>query len=180
MPVDGLMQSFARHWWVLLLRGVVAVLFGLMAFFLPGLTLVTLILLCGFYFLMDGFTALVIGGRAHVWPLALAGVLGVIAGILTFFYPAVTALTLLIFLAVWAIGRGTFEIIAAIRLRKELTNEWLLISGGLLSILFGVLLLVSPAAGALAMVWLIGAYAMVFGIVMCMLAFRLRGLLAHA
>jgi uncharacterized membrane protein HdeD (DUF308 family) len=175
-----MMQILARHWWVLLLRGIVAVLFGLMAFSLPGLTLVTLILLCGFYFLMDGFTALVIGGRAHVWPLVVAGLLGVIAGILTFFYPGVTALTLLIFLAVWAIARGTFEVFAAIRLRKELTNEWMLITGGVLSILFGILLLASPAAGALAMVWLIGAYAMLFGIVMCTLAFRLRGLAGHA
>lgn len=172
----SMMREVARNWWVLLLRSIVAILFAGMALFLPGLTLVTLVLLCGLYFVIDGLMALVLGGRARAWGLLIAGAIGVIAGILTFMYPGLTALALLILLAAWAIAKGVFEIAAAIHLRRELTHEWLLITGGALSILFGVVLLINPAAGALAMVWLIGAYALVFGIIMLIAAFRLRRL----
>jgi uncharacterized membrane protein HdeD (DUF308 family) len=174
MPGGDMVSTFARHWWALLLRGIFAVLFGLIALFLPGLTLVTLILVCGFYFILDGMMALLIGGRAHTWSLLAVGVLGIIAGVLTFIYPGLTGFWLLILIAAWAIVTGIFEIIAAIRLRKELSNEWLLIIGGVISVMFGVLLLTNPVAGALAMVWVIGVYALVFGITMCVLAFRLR------
>jgi len=171
-----LLTALANHWWVLLLRGIVAVLFGIMAFVVPGLTLVALVLLFGAYALVDGVTALFVGGRARAWSLLLVGVLGIIAGILTFIFPGITALWLLILIASWAVVRGLFEIVAAIKLRKELTNEWLLIPGGVLSIIFGILLFTNPAAGALTMVWLIGAYTLVFGIMMIVLSFRLRGL----
>jgi uncharacterized membrane protein HdeD (DUF308 family) len=174
MPNGEMVSTFASHWWVLLLRGIFAVLFGLMALFLPGLTLVTLILLCGFYFILDGMMALLIGGRAHTWTLLGVGVLGIIAGVLTFIFPGLTGFSLLILIAAWAIVTGIFEVIAAIRLRKEISNEWMLIIGGAISVLFGVVLLTNPAAGALAMIWVIGAYAIVFGITMCVLAFRLR------
>lgn len=173
-------REVARNWWVLLVRSIIAILFAGMALFLPGLTLVTLVLLCGIYFLVDGVMALVIGGRAHAWGLIVAGLIGVFAGIMTFMYPRLTAFALLILVASWAIARGVFEILVAIRLRRELTHEWLLVITGALSILFGVLLLIKPAAGALAMVWLIGAYALAFGIIMFIAAFRLRRLRPQA
>jgi uncharacterized membrane protein HdeD (DUF308 family) len=143
---------------------------------MPNLTLVTLVLLYGIYALADGLTALWVGGKSRTWWLALAGVLSVIVGICAFVYPGITTVALLYLIAAWAIVRGIFEIVAAIQLRKEISNEWMLILGGVLSITFGVVLVASPAAGALAMVWLIGAYALVFGIMMIVLAFRLRGL----
>lgn len=175
MATLHVVQAFARHWWVLLIRGILAVLFGIMAFALPGLTLVTLVLLYGVYVLADGLTALWGGGRSRTWSLVLVGILGVIVGIYTFIYPGITTIALLYLIAAWAIVRGIFEIITAIQLRKEIRNEWVLIIGGVISILFGVVLVANPAAGALAMVWVIGAYALVFGVLMIALAFRVRG-----
>ena len=172
----SLLNAFASHWWVLLLRGIAAVVFGILAFVWPELTLVALVFLFGAYALVDGVTAIYVGGRARAWWMVFAGVLGIIAGVLTFIFPGITAFWLLILIASWAIVRGIFEIAAAIKLRKELTNEWMLILGGIFSIIFGVLLVLNPAAGALAMVWLIGAFAAVFGIMMIVLSVRLRGL----
>jgi len=180
MPALPILESFARNWWVLLVRGLLAVLFGVMAFVLPGLTLITLVLLYGVYALADGITALWVGGKSRSWWLALAGVFGVIVGICTFLFPGITAVALLFLIAAWAVVRGVFEIVTAIRLRKEISNEWMLIIGGVLSVLVGVVLFASPAAGALAMIWLIGAYALVFGLMMIVLAFRLRGLPGRA
>jgi uncharacterized membrane protein HdeD (DUF308 family) len=171
-----LLNAFAGHWWVLLLRGIAAVLFGILAFVWPGLTLVALVILFGAYAIIDGVTALFVGGRARAWWMVFAGVLGIIAGVLTFIFPGITAFWLLILIASWAIVRGIFEIVEAIQLRKELTNEWMLILGGVLSIIFGVLLFLNPAVGALSVVWLIGAYAAAFGMMMIVLSFRLRGL----
>jgi uncharacterized membrane protein HdeD (DUF308 family) len=173
LPILGL---FARNWWLWLVRGILAVLFGIMAFTMPGLTLLTLVLLYGAYALIDGVTSLWVGGSVRAWPLVIAGVLGVIVGIGTFSYPGITAVALLYLIGAWAIVRGIFEIIAAIRLRKEISNEWVLAFGGALSILFGVILFTNPGVGALAMVWVIGSYALIFGVMMILLAFRLRGL----
>jgi uncharacterized membrane protein HdeD (DUF308 family) len=176
MAAPPIVDAFARNWWVLLIRGILAVLFGLMAFVLPGVTLVTLVLLYGVYALADGIAALWVGGRGRTWSLVLGGVLGILIGIFTFISPGITAIALLYLIAAWAIVRGIFEIITAIQLRREISNEWALIIGGILSILFGVVLVVNPAAGALAMVWVIGIYALVFGLLMIVLAFRVRGL----
>jgi uncharacterized membrane protein HdeD (DUF308 family) len=171
-----LLAAYANNWWVLLLRGILTVLFGILAFAVPGLTLVTLVLLYGAYALVDGVTALFVGGRARAWGMVFAGVLGLLAGVLAFIFPGITAYWLLILIASWAIVRGLSEIVAAIQLRKELTNEWMLILGGALSIIVGVWLFLNPAAGALAMVWLIGSYALLFGMMLIVLSFRLRGL----
>jgi uncharacterized membrane protein HdeD (DUF308 family) len=179
MATFSIRDAFARNWWVLLIRGILAVLFAVMAFTLPGLTLVTLVLLYGVYALADGLTALFVGGSARAWWLLLAGVLGVIISICTFIYPGITAVALLYLIAAWAIVRGVFEIVTAIQLRREISNEWLLIIAGILSIIFGVALVANPAVGALAVVWIIGAYAFVFGLMMIVLAFRLRGLWGH-
>lgn len=176
-----MLAEFASSWWLLLLRGVCAILFGLMAFAWPGLSLLTLVLLYGAYALVDGAIALGAavagrGGAVSTWWLVLVGILGVGVGILTFLWPGITAFTLLVMIAVWAIVKGVFEIAGAISLRKQIENEWLLVLGGLASVAFGVLLLVNPGAGALAVVWLIAAWAVAFGVVLVSLAFRVRGL----
>ena len=172
-----MLHTLARNWWALALRGLVAVLFGLLTFVLPGITLVTLVLLFGAYALVDGIFNLIAFFRvaSHQWALLIEGVIGIIAGIVTFALPSITAIVLLYVIAFWAIFTGVFEIIAGIRLRKAITNEWLLLVTGVLSLLFGVLILFAPGAGALAIVLWIGAYALVFGVFLLALAFRLRG-----
>lgn len=172
-----MLHTLAKYWWALALRGLVAVLFGLFTFFLPGITLVTLVLLFGAYALVDGVFNVIAFFRvaAHHWALLIEGVIGIIAGIVTFAWPAITAIVLLYVIAFWAIFTGIFEIVAGIRLRKVMTNEWLLLVMGVLSLLFGVAILFAPGVGALAIVLWIGAYALVFGIMLLALAFRLRG-----
>jgi len=172
-----MLDALAKNWWALALRGFAAVLFGLLTFFLPGITLVTLVLLFGAYALVDGLFNLLAFFRvaSHHWALLIEGVIGVIAGVLTFTWPAITAVGLLYLIAFWAIFTGIFEIVAGIRLRKVVANEWLLLLMGVLSTLFGLLILFAPGAGALAIVLWIGAYALMFGIVLLALAFRLRG-----
>src|SRR5712691_3260906 len=172
-----MLPTLARNWWALALRGLAAVLFGLLTFFLPGITLVTLVLLFGAYALVDGMFNLLAFFRvaSHHWALLIEGVIGMIAGILTFAWPAMTALVLLYLIAFWAIFTGVFEIVAGIRLRKLIANEWLLLLMGGLSVLFGLLILFAPGTGALAIVLWIGAYSLVFGIFLLALAFRLRG-----
>jgi uncharacterized membrane protein HdeD (DUF308 family) len=171
-----MLHSLARNWWALALRGFAAVLFGLLTFFLPGISLVTLLFLFGAYALVDGVFNVMAFFRlmSHHWALLIEGVIGVITGILTFLWPGITALALLYLIAFWAIFTGVFEIVAGIRLRKALTNEWLLLLMGVLSLLFGVAILFAPGLGALAIVLWIGAYAFVFGVFLLMLAFRLR------
>jgi uncharacterized membrane protein HdeD (DUF308 family) len=172
-----MLHSLARNWWALALRGFMAVLFGLLAFFVPGITLLTLVLLFGVYALVDGLFNVIAFFRvaSHHWALLIEGLIGILAGILTFAWPAITAIALLYLIAFWAVFTGIFEIIAGIRLRKVVANEWLLLVIGVLSLLFGMLILFAPGAGALAIVIWIGAYALVFGISLLILAFRLRG-----
>jgi uncharacterized membrane protein HdeD (DUF308 family) len=173
-----MLHVLARNWWLLLLRGLLAILFGVLTFLWPGVTLVTLILLYGAYALIDGVLALgaaIMGGSmAPRWWLAIVGLLGVAAGVLTLLWPGVTAFVLLFFIATWAVAIGVMQIIGAIRLRKEIDNEWLLIAGGILSVIFGVMLLLQPGAGALALIFVIGAYAFLYGILLVSFALRLR------
>jgi uncharacterized membrane protein HdeD (DUF308 family) len=171
-----MLHLLARYWWVLALRGVLAVLFGLFAFFIPGITLLSLVLLFGAYVLLDGIFDLVAATRSpsHHWALVLEGIVGIIAGILTFLWPGITAIVLLYLIAFWAIFTGVLEIIAGIRLRQVLSDEVWLILMGVLSLLFGLFILIFPSAGALAIVFWIGAYALLFGIMLLALAFRLR------
>src|SRR5215469_10678664 len=146
-----MLETLARNWWALALRGFMAVLFGLLTFLLPGTTLVTLVLLFGAYALVDGIFNVIAFFRvsSHHWALLIEGVIGLIAGILTFVWPAITAFVLLYLIAFWAVFTGVFEIIAGIHLRKVITNEWLLLLIGALSLLFGVLILLAPGVGAL-------------------------------
>ena len=169
-------NALARNWWLLLLRGILAVLFGLMAFAWPALTLVTLVLLYGAYAFVDGLTAIWVAVSSRAWGLLFFGILGLIVGVYTFFYPGVTAIVLLYLIAAWAFVRGIFEIVTAIQLRKEISYEWALILSGLISIIFGIVLVSNPGAGALAMVIVIGAFALMFGVMTIVLAFRVRGL----
>jgi uncharacterized membrane protein HdeD (DUF308 family) len=179
-----MLVTLARNWWAVALRGALAIIFGVLAFFWPGASLAALVLLFGAYALVDGIFAVIAafrtadrGGRWGM--LAIEGVAGIAAGILAFVWPGITAIVLLYLIAAWAIVTGVLEIAAAIQLRREITNEWLLGLGGLASIVFGVLLLFNPAAGALAVVWLIAAYALVFGVLLVALAFRLRSWYQH-
>ena len=172
-----MLHTLAANWWALALRGLVSVLFGLLTFFLPGITLAILVLLFGAYALVDGVFNFIafFQVRSHHWALLVEGFIGIIAGLVTFAWPAITALVLLYVIAFWAIFTGMFEIIAGIRLRKVIANEWLLLGMGVLSFLFGWFILFAPGAGAVAIVLWIGAYALVSGVFLLALAFRLRG-----
>ncbi|MBB1595778.1 HdeD family acid-resistance protein [Achromobacter sp. UMC46] len=171
--------DIGRHWGWVALRGVVAILFGLMALFMPAITLSALVLVWGAFALVDGVLALIAGVRIRdngkpLWALIIVGLLGVAAGIVTFLWPGLTALLLLYIIAFWALAAGVFQVIAAIRFRKEIRNEWLLGLSGVVSILFGAMLVVQPGAGALALVWVIGIYAVFFGILLLIFSLRLK------
>ena len=170
-------DQLARHWWVIGLRGLAAILFGVLAFVWPGMTLAVLVLLFGAYALVDGVLTLIAafrGGVQHRIVMLVEGVVSVLAGLAAFVWPGLTALVLLYIIAFWAIVTGVLEIVAAIRVRRAISNELGLVIGGVLSVVFGVVLLIAPGTGALAVVFLIGAYAVVFGIALLGLAWRLR------
>ena len=176
------MVELTRSWWILAVRGVVAVIFGLLALIWPEITLLALVLVFGAYAFVDGVFALVaavrgrqLAGGSRAW-LVLEGLLGVGAGVVAVLWPDITALALLWVIAVWAVLTGVLEILAAVRLRRVLDNEWLLVVAGVLSIVFGLILMIWPESGAIGLVWLIGIYAIVFGVVLLGLALRLRGL----
>lgn len=167
------------HWWALGLRGVIAILFGLAALLRPGLALEALILLFGAYALVDGVFSVVgvFGGTRSGtprWVLLVEGVAGILAGLVAFLLPGLTALALLYLIAAWAVVTGVFEIATALRLRREIRGEWAMIAGGALSVLFGLVLAVLPGVGILSLIWLIGVYAVAFGILLLVAAYRVR------
>jgi uncharacterized membrane protein HdeD (DUF308 family) len=170
----------SRNWWVFAIRGVAAILFGILAFVWPGATLAVLVLLFGAYVLVDGvalLVALVRGeavARRHAWAVGATGVLGIVVGVATFVWPGLTALTLLYLVAFWAIAMGTFQVVAAVALRRELDGEFWMALGGVVSIVFGVLLVAFPGAGLLSLVWLVGIWSVVFGVSSLGLAYRLH------
>lgn len=171
--------ALSRNWWMIALRGVFAILFGFAALVVPGLTLTALVLLFGAYVLVDGVISIgtALTHRASYdnwWMMLLEGVIGIFAGIATFAWPGITALVLLYIIAFWALITGGFEIAAAIQLRREMDNEWLLGLAGALSILFGVVLIIAPGSGALGLIWLIGLYSLVFGGMLIALGFRVK------
>ena len=184
MRNEAMAGVLGHNWWMVLVRGVAAVLFGILAFVWPGITLLTLIILFGIYALIDGifliaraFTASE-RGTSWIWP-TLGGVVSIIAGILAFVRPGLTALVLLYVIGAWAVINGVSEIVAGIGLRHEIAHEWLLVLGGAISVIFGVLLLARPSSGLLAVVWLIGFYAIVIGVTHIALAFRVRDWQEH-
>ena len=171
-------MNAADHWWAFALRGVAAVIFGILAFVWPGVTLAVLVLFWGAYALVDGILTLLAAfrtGQDHRWALVIEGVVGIGAGIVTFLWPGLTALVLVYIIAVWALITGVLEVIAAIRLRHVIENEWWLVLSGILSLIFGIALVIAPGAGALALIWLIATYAIIFGVLLLGLALRLRG-----
>lgn len=179
MANEALLDQLARNWGWVALRGVAAVIFGVLAFAWPGATLVVLVLFWGAYALVEGIFALIAAFKVRdqgkpMWTFVVIGILGIAAGIVTFLWPGVTGLMLLMFIAVWAFFMGIFQIIAAVRLRKEIEHEWLLGLSGVLSVIFGAVMMARPAEGALAVVWVIAAYSVVFGILLLVLAFRLK------
>ena len=173
-----MLHALAKHWWALALRGVVAILLGLFTILVPGITMVYLVLAFGAYALLDGVFNILASFRARAqhWALLIEGLIGIAAGVLTFAWPGITAMVLLYVIAFWAIFTGVMEVIAGIRLREVIEHEWWLILMGIASLLFGLLILIAPGTGALAIVIWIGAYALIFGIMLLALAFRLRGL----
>jgi uncharacterized membrane protein HdeD (DUF308 family) len=165
----------------LLIRGVTGVAIGILALLWPGITIAVLVGVFGAYAIVDGITNLFLGlsrnsvsGRS--WATALQGALGIVAGVLTFVWPAITALVLVAFIAAWAVVTGVLEIAAAIRLRQAITGEWLLAFSGVLSVLFGILIFAFPGAGAVSIAWILGAYTAACGMVLIALAIRLRTL----
>ncbi len=176
-----MLDKIARNWWLYALRGLAAVIFGVLALIWPEQAKVVLVLMFGAYVLVDGVFAAIAGVALHRyvdlwWAVLLEGVGGIVIGLLTFIWPNITALVLLYFIAAWAVITGIFEIWAAIQLRLLIPGEWVLILSGLLSILFGVLLFVFPGAGAVSLVWLIGLYVIFDGSLLIFLSFRLRSL----
>ena len=176
-----MLHLLSRNWWAVLLRGICAVLFGLAAFAWPGITLAVLILFYGAYVLVEGIFAVVSSfGRTKdgkfPWSMFLVGFVSIAVGVITFVWPGLTALALLYLIGAWAIVRGIFEIVAAIELRKQIEGEWFLIFAGIASVLFGVLMVLWPGAGVLALLWLIGIFAVIFGVIIIILAFKLREL----
>ena len=181
MTTPQALPSETGHWWALAIRGGVAVIFGLAALLRPDIALEALILLFGAYALVDGVFAIVgvfggTRGGTPRWLLLIEGIAGILAGLIAFVLPGLTAVLLLYLIAAWAVITGISEIATAIRLRQEIRGEWALIIGGALSVLFGVILaVIGPVAGLLSLIWLIGIYALLFGILMLITAFQVRG-----
>ena len=166
-----------QKWWTVALRGILAIGFGIVALVSPGITLVSLALVFGAYAVIDGVFAIVGAfghrGREAVWYV-LEGILGIAVGIATFFFPSITAQAFVFLVGLWAILTGIFEVIAGFEL--PISRDWLLVLAGATSIIFGVLVFANPVGGALAVVWLIGIYALVFGVALLVFSIRLRGL----
>ena len=174
----------SRYWWVLVVRGAMAILLGVFAFIRPAQTVAGLVLAFGAVALIDGTfaSAAAIAGRKLTpdwWVILLQGLLGIGIGVLTLFNPAITAVAILIYIAAWAIGLGVLQVVAAVRLRHEITGEWWLALGGITGVAFGILLMLRPAAGALAVLWLIGSYALVWGVMLTVGGFDIRRLRKH-
>ena len=174
-----LAKLLAANWWILLLRGILAILFGVAAYAWPGMTLAMLVMFFAAFVFVDGVfdTFAAFAGRKeneNWWVLLIEGLLGIAFGLITWMRPGITTMVLLLFIAFWAMATGILRIIMALRLRKEIEGEWWLVLSGLASVLFGLIVMARPGAGALALLWLIGAWAIVVGVFLVILAFQAR------
>lgn len=178
------MIGLARNWWLMALRGLAALVFGLLTVFYPAASLIVLLLFFGAYVLVDGIFAVIAGSTAPAgtrrWRWLIAGgILGIFVGIAALLLPFAAAIAITIWIAVWAIFIGITQIVSAIRLRKEIEGEFWLILGGILALIFGIYAIISPLAGAFAIAFGVGIFAIIYGIFMLMAAFRLRGMHIH-
>lgn len=179
--MSTMLGVISRNWWIFLLRGVIAILFGIVAIVWPGLTLTTLVWLFGFYAIVDGIAAIWHGisnrdARDHRLASVLIGIAGIVTGLLVIILPGLSAIAVMILIAVWMVVTGVLQIVSAIRLRQVIANEWFLGLSGLLSVLLGLYFLVFPGSGALALVTVIGIYAIIFGVLLIDFSFRIRTL----
>jgi uncharacterized membrane protein HdeD (DUF308 family) len=175
----AMLTFLSKNWWILVLRGVAAIVFGILTFVEPMATIAVLVLFWGAYALVDGVFGIIAAFKGphkdgFPWWMLIMGIVGIVAGIYTFMVPAITAIALLYVIAIFCIFRGVLEISAAIRLRKEIKNEWWLILAGVASLAFGILLFLNPGTGALALVLYIGAMAIFVGIMEVMFGLKLR------
>jgi uncharacterized membrane protein HdeD (DUF308 family) len=181
MKGEQMIRTLTRNWWIFIIRGLFAIIFGVLALMWPELTLFALVWLFGAYVLADGVFQVysAISRREDFdrwWLILLEGLFGIVFGVLTFAWPGITGLVLLILIAAWAFITGMLEISAAIQLRKEIENEWLLAFSGVISIVLGVLMMIWPAASAVALAFMIGIYAILFGATLILLGFRLKNM----
>ena len=175
LVAGGMAFELAKKWWVLLLRGILLIIAGLLAFVSP----VTWVIFVGVYMLFDGMSFLLAGfgdqpGGQSRWPLIIIGVLGLLAGLIILWNPELGGITLTYVIAAWAIVTGILTIISALRLREEIDNEWWLVLSGVLAIIFGILVFQNVLAGVLTIAWVFGIFAIVVGILSIALAFRVR------
>ena len=168
-----------RYWWVLIVRGIFGVAFGLIALSLPRVTFLGLVLFFGAYLFADGVMALLLGAQnfgdgKHWWMFIVEGLLGIGLGVLTWFWPWATAFALLMWIAIWAIVTGVFEVTEAVRLRRTMAHEWMLMFAGICSIAFGGIVFVYPMTAMIAIVFLLAAYSLIFGTLFVVLGFEAR------
>lgn len=175
------MEQIARTWWLILIRGICAIIFGILALIWPGITVYVLVIFFGAYAIVSGifslFSAFGHNVSSRAW-LIISGIIGILAGIVAFAWPGITALALLYVIAFWAIFTGVAEVVAGIALRKTIENEWMLIVGGVLSVIFGILLFIWPGAGMLGLTWLLGIFAIIYGIAMIVMSVRVKKLVS--
>lgn len=177
-----MLQAMIDNWWAFVLRGVLAILFGLAAFAWPGLTAAVLMMFLGAWFLVDGVFGLIAAFRSEEDRMMgiLLSAISMVAGLMVLVKPLAGMVAVTIVIGVWAIFKGVLEISAAIRLRKEMEDEWFFILAGVLSIIFGAVIILRPGVGLMAVVWILGFYAILFGILMVVLGFKLKGAKAPA
>jgi uncharacterized membrane protein HdeD (DUF308 family) len=172
-------RLLANNWDMVLVRGIVAVLFGIATLFLPGITLIVLVALFGGYALVDGVISIIVAIKDRKetdnwWLMVLFGLVSIAAGVLTFAWPGITAISLFYVIVAWAIVSGVFEVILAIQLRKEIEGEWLMVLSGLVSVALGILLMTRPAVGLLTVLWMIGIGSIAYGVLLTVLSFQMR------
>lgn len=175
-----MIEAIASKWWLLLLRGLAAIIVGIIAFIQPGSALIALVLVLGAYSFIAGVIALMAAAAGVAgdrwWALLLEGVIGVVAALLIWSWPIASTIAFVYFVAAWLILTGIVQIAAGVQLRDVISTEWLYILGGLISIAFGVWVFRSPAQGAIATAFLFGWYFLLYGILQTAVAFRLRSL----